>query len=151
MTPEEPEGPIELELTEKQLIVLGELAAGKSQLDAAKAAPVTDRTVRLWLKQPVFSRALRERRAELWALCTNQMHASAALAVEVLKRACLNADAREWERVAAAKTMVEFTRKAAETEDLRARIQELEERVAALAAETERQRDRGTERGSESA
>lgn len=141
MEPQETNQAPEMDLTEKQLLALGELAAGRTQVDAASAAGVTDRTVRLWLRQASFARALRERRSELWALCTNQMHASAALALEVLKRACVNSDAREWERVGAAKTMIEFTRKAAETEDLRERIRELEARVEALALERERKDD----------
>lgn len=124
----------EPDLTPTQAIVVAELVAGKTQVEAAAAARVTDRTVRLWLKQPAFARAVRERRSELWTQCTNGMHSSAAGALEVLKRASVNPQAREWERVAAAKALVEFTRKAAETEDLRARIQELEERLDALVA-----------------
>lgn len=146
MEPEELERVSEANLTPTQILALAELAAGKTQAEAAAAARVTDRTVRLWLNQPLFAKCLRERRAELWTMCTNRMHADANVALETLRKATQNGEAREWERVAAAKTIVEFTRKAAEGEDLRARLRELEGRVAALVAEAEGRRERGAER-----
>lgn len=121
------------ELTDRQRLAIGALLTGMTQAEAAAAAGAGERTLRDWLKQPHFCRALREARSAAWSETTTRLQGSTGKAVETLNAIMDNPQARGWERVAAARTVLELSRKAAEVDDLSARLAEVEARLAGMA------------------
>ena len=118
------------DLSARQALAMDALLQGATQAEAGHAAGVTDRTVRLWLQEPAFGATLRQARGAVWSETTTLLHAASRDAVRTLQ-AVMNSDqSRPYERVVAARTILQLGARAAEIEDLGARITELEAQVA---------------------
>jgi len=108
---------------------LAALLGGLTQREAAQKTGVTDRTIRDWLRQPAFQAELRRARQTLWLEATTQLHGLTKEAVEALRSIIADEKARAWDRMMAARTVLELTRRAADGDDVQARLADLEARV----------------------
>jgi uncharacterized protein (UPF0147 family) len=98
--------------------------------EAAKVAGIGVETLRLWLKDPVFSDAYRRARRELMSEVSAQLQRAATSAVRALEEITNDPEAGASARVSAARTLLEFGARTVETEDLSARIEALERAAA---------------------
>ena len=75
---------METELDPNDLIIIEALAAGQTHQRAAEKAGCSAKTVQRRLREPAFTQALRERRAERLDPLATGLEASAATALEAL-------------------------------------------------------------------
>jgi hypothetical protein len=113
-------------LTEDQGRALEVLMRGGTQEEAASAAGSCSRTVRNWLRTAEFRTALNEARTGAWTETTSLLQSHAREAVATLHTVMRDETARGWERVAAARTLLDQTRKAVELDDVQLRLAEVE-------------------------
>ncbi len=99
--------------------------------DAARAVKVSPRSIFGWLSDQVFQEAYRQARREATNVATARLQAAMGEAVETLKMIMGDGDASSASRVSAAKTVLEMGLKLSEHEDLVARIDAVEKRLAA--------------------
>lgn len=113
-------------LTGKQAQVLALLVAGKSIEAAAAAGKVNAATIHRWLKESSFADAYRSARREVVSQATATLQAACSVAASTLCAICADGDAPPSCRVAAARSILEFSQKGVEIEDLAARVLLLE-------------------------
>jgi hypothetical protein len=115
-------------LSAPQTLALSALFATRTIGEAAKAAGVGERTLGRWLSEDEqFKRAYREARTQVIQAASTQLASAAAEAVETLREA-LKCD-RPDVRVRAALGILASASKADETDNLAARLEELERRI----------------------
>jgi hypothetical protein len=101
---------------------------------AARAANVSERTLRRWLQQPVFLAAYRAARRQVMEQAVAQLQKASSKAVATLVKN-LGCGVPAAANVAA-KTILELSHRGAELLDL-------EERLAAIEAQQEKEKNRG--------
>jgi hypothetical protein len=123
------------ELSDVQRTALEALLQGCTQEEAARAVGMCPRTIRYWLRVPAFRQALQEARTDLWTETASYLQTQNREAVETLRAVMRDEKARGWERVAAAKALLDQSRKALEVDDVLLRLAEVEAKLEeALAA-----------------
>jgi hypothetical protein len=118
-------------LTEDQGRALEVLMRGGTQEEAATAAGSSSRTVRNWLRTPEFRTALNEARTGAWTETTSLLQSHTREAVTTLTAVMRDEKARGWERVAAAKALLDQSRRAVEVNDVQLRLAEVEAKLEA--------------------
>lgn len=106
--------------------VLAALLGAPTITAAAKAAGVGERTLRRWLAEPAFRDAYAAARREAMQQASARLQDSAFAAVETLRQLAADENVPASARVAAARAILEQAARAAETEDLGARVARLE-------------------------
>jgi hypothetical protein len=96
---------------------------------AAKAIGIADTTAARWMKTPEFQAAYREVRREAMRQTTARLQEAAREAVDALREVQRTGES-ESARVSAARTILEQSIKAADMEDVQARLEALEKAVA---------------------
>lgn len=109
--------------------LIAALAAGASYVDAAKAAGVSERTVRRRMAEPAFRQQVDEIRAEMLAQAVAKLTSASVKAVETLE--ALLGSPLDFARLSAARAILELAAKYREQHDIAERIAALEARSAA--------------------
>lgn len=113
----------------KELAVVA-LISQPSIAAAAEAAGISESTLYRWLANDAqFQKLYRDARKELVQQATSQLQRAAADAVKALEDVLRDATASASAKIAAARTILELAFKAAELEDMEARVSELERKV----------------------
>ena len=115
-------------LTEKQLRLIPFLLGAPSMEEACKQAKISKVTVYGWLKREAFRGELRRQREEVIRVALDTLKASTAKATETLVR--LLDSEKETISIRAAESIIEYTQKALEHEELERRIEALEEKLS---------------------
>jgi hypothetical protein len=113
-------------LTGKQAKVLALLLSGQSIEAAAESGAVNAATIHRWLKEEGFASEYRSARREVVSQATTTLQAACTVAASTLKSICEDAEAPASSRVSAARSILEFSQKGVEIEDLTARVALLE-------------------------
>jgi hypothetical protein len=113
-------------LTPRQERALLALLEEASITAAARGARIGERTLRRWLAQPAFADSYRAARRDCVKQATARLQHAATDAVQTLVAVMNDTTATHAARVAAARTVLEETRRAAELEDLAERVATLE-------------------------
>jgi hypothetical protein len=113
-------------LTPKQHKAIVALLTEPTMAGAAKAAGVGERTLYTWLDDPNFEEAYRLVRRKAVQRAIGRLQQVSSAAVAVLVRVMANEQTPAGTRVIAAKTVLEFSLRAVELEDITARIEALE-------------------------
>ncbi len=113
-------------LTGKQAKVLALLVSGHSIEAAAAAGGVNAATIHAWLKTSGFADEYRAARREVVSQATATLQAACSAAARTLLAICLDREAPSSSRVSAARSILEFSQKGVEIEDLASRIALLE-------------------------
>ncbi|MDP9476455.1 MAG: hypothetical protein M3R38_12365 [Actinomycetota bacterium] len=100
---------------------------------AAKEAGVGKTTLWTWMQQPTFREAYRRARREAYATAVARLQQVAGQAVETLREVMVDKSQQGAARVGAAKAVLDYAVKAAEVEDLSAKVEELETKVGGAA------------------
>jgi hypothetical protein len=116
------------EITEKQERIIPFLLCEPSVEAAAKSARVDAGTVWRWMKQPEFQQAYREARREAVRQAVARLQQVCGAAVESLRDVMTNDNNAASARVSAAKSILEFSLRAIEIDDLESRVGRLEEK-----------------------
>ena len=114
------------ELPDVQRKVLDAMMTGCTDVEAAKRAGCTTRAIYNWRRRPKFEAALREARQGAQARTFALIQSAAPNAVKMLVRTFGNAKLPIMARVAAARTILEFSQNTVEMQDLADRVAELE-------------------------
>ncbi|RYX80618.1 hypothetical protein EON83_27720 [bacterium] len=93
---------------------------------AAKIAGISEATAQRYLKEPDFATAYRDARREVVSHSLTALQAACGEAVATLRSVAGDAEAPASSRVSAAKTILEFSMKAVELDDLAARVEAME-------------------------
>lgn len=133
---------------------------------AAAAAGISYETLYRYKKDPVFARRLREAQREMTDLTVTRLQQAAPEAVTVLRNLMKKEDAPPSARISAARTLLDYSLRAGELEELRAQVEALQEykeeqqrakeieetfyrdRVEELEAQLRREREKEQEEGS---
>ena len=115
------------ELTSKQKRALPYLLEARSIEEACKRAGVSKATVYEWLKDDVFRNELKRQRNSIIDSAVDTLKANIAKATETLVKH-LDSE-HENISIRAAESIIEFTQKALEHEELERRIEALEDRL----------------------
>jgi hypothetical protein len=113
-------------LTRKQEQAILALLSNRSVEDAAKACNTPVRTLFRWLKEPKFNAAYREAKRAAFGQGIARLHHLSSAAVSTLGKVMLDASTPPSTRVRAADSILNHTIKAQETEEIEARLAELE-------------------------
>ncbi|MCC6322741.1 MAG: hypothetical protein IT438_15035 [Phycisphaerales bacterium] len=114
-------------LTPEQESAIAALLTQPTLAKAAKSADVSDRTLRRWLREPVFRDAFRSARRQMFAQAIALTQHYTPLAVNVLAKVMTDPLSASPSKVAAAAAMMRFGRESIELDDLVERIEKLEE------------------------
>jgi hypothetical protein len=106
------------------------LLSQRNMEEAARVVGIAAKTLSRWLKLPEFKEAYRQARAEAMSQSTARLQQAAGPAVSTLLKIMINPDAPASSRVRAAQCVLERAQKAYETDDLEARLAQIEKRVA---------------------
>lgn len=116
-------------LPKKQQVAIVALISHKTIEEASKAAGIGRTIIFKWLQDNDFQAAYRHARSEVVRHAIAQAQSACSEAVTVLKEIMNNNESPASTRVSAAKTLLETSMKAIETEDLIERINRLEEKI----------------------
>lgn len=116
-------------LTAKQHKAIAALMTANTIADAAAVVGVNERTIYTWLGDPTFSEAYRAARREATQQAIARLQQSSSAAAERLER--LLTCGKPAIELGAARSIIEFSVKAVELEDLAARLEALERAYAA--------------------
>ena len=114
-------------LSRKKEQAIAALLAKPSIPEAAKVVGIGERTLWRWLKDDSFKSAYSAARAEIVMLVIAEIQSSLTDAIKTLKEIVLNKEAPSSARVSAAKAMIDIGMKAVFDEDLKQRIEALED------------------------
>jgi hypothetical protein len=114
------------DITPKQEKVLAALLSHPTMEEAAEAAGVNRTTIFRWLQQEDFQAAYRNARRESVKHAIARLQNRTSEAVEVLAEIMSDITNAPAARVSAAKSIIEYSIKAVEVEDLAKRLSELE-------------------------
>jgi len=120
-------------LTPKQEKALSALLTEPTILAAAKKVGVGERTLHTWLGEDAFAAAYRNARRAAVSQAVTRLQQVSSGAVAVLVNVMADKDNPAGTRVNAAKTVLEFSFRAVELEDLAERIAALEQQMGAKA------------------
>ncbi len=134
-------------LKPKQERALQALLTHPTQKEAAAAAGVSDTTVWRYMRDGEFCRRLREARQLAVAYAAVRLQGGAADAVAFLRDLVAMDGAPPAARVAAARTVLDYSFRVVETDDLKARLGELEQFVLRRQEEEALERGRKTAKG----
>lgn len=115
-------------LTERQRRVIPFLLASPSTEEACRRARINKTTVYEWLKDETFRQELKRQRDAVIERALDSLKANIAKATETLVKHLESK--RENISIRAAESIIEFTQKALEHEELERRIEALEQRIA---------------------
>ena len=118
------------QLARKQEDVIVALLTHRTIEDAARATGIGGRTLLRWLKLPDFQKAYREAKRAAFGQSTARLQQAAGLAASTLLKIMVDPSTPASTRVRAAESILNYSAKGIETEEVEARIAELE-RVAA--------------------
>ncbi len=116
-------------LTPKQEKALAALLSEPTILAAAQKVGVGERTLHTWLGEDAFAAAYRNARRAAVSQAVTRLQQVSSGAVAVLVQVMADKDTPAGTRVSAAKTVLEFSFRAVELEDLAERIAALEAQV----------------------
>jgi hypothetical protein len=119
------------ELSAKQQKALTALLHSSTVPDAAQACGLSEATLHRYLHDDVFKAHYRRARSEIVEHAIVQLQRDCAVATKTLREVCESPAAPASARVAAAKTILDGAVKAVELQDLTARLEVLEQSVAA--------------------
>jgi hypothetical protein len=122
-------------LTPQQEDAVMALVSHPTMIQAAQAAGINESTLWRWRKSPAFQKRYREVRRELMAQTSGLLQAAAVEAVGVLRAVATDLEAPPSQRVLAARTTLELAFRAADLDDVGARIDELEKRLTGRSPE----------------
>jgi hypothetical protein len=125
-------------LPAKQELALRAVISHPTLKDAAHAAGVSETTLWRYMQDAEFSRRLREARREAVNHAVIRLQRASGDAVTVLGDIMTNDSAPASARITAARAVLDYSMRAVETDELRARIEELEEFVRAKQEEDAR-------------
>ena len=100
--------------------------------EAARTLGMGESTLRLWLRDSVFSEAYRRARQEMLSQTTGQLSLATMEAAGVLRKIMNDESAPVYARIVAARGVMGESRKMTEMEDMGMRIQQLEEMIARI-------------------
>lgn len=109
---------------DKRRIVLEQLLGGESQAAAARAADISDKTVRRWLQEAGFIAELEKARTAAFSEALGELKGGTAAAVKTLLRNLRASSPAE--RRAAAKEILSFAFRGIEVLDFEARLERIE-------------------------
>lgn len=118
-------------LTESQGRALEAVLSHRTLKEAAFAAGISEPTLWRYMKEKEFARRLSEARREVLAHVVARLQQAASDAVAVLQEVMMKGDAPAAARITAARAVIDYSLRAHEDDDLRARIDELEEYLRA--------------------
>jgi hypothetical protein len=127
------------ELSLKQELALRAVISQPTLRDAARAAGVSAPTLWRYMQDEAFSRRLKVARREVVDHAFRRLQGAADDAVTALHDLVRREDTPARARIAAARSILEFSFRAAEYESLRARIDELEEFIRIKQEQEERE------------
>jgi hypothetical protein len=102
------------------------LLSTRSVEEAARVAGVTPRTLYRWIKEPEFNAAYREAKRAAFSQTLARLHQMSSAAVTTLGKVMLDPATPPATKARAADSILNHTVRAIETEDIEARILELE-------------------------
>jgi DNA-binding MurR/RpiR family transcriptional regulator len=114
-------------LNRKQEVAVMALLTEQTLRDAAKKAGVSEATLYRWQQLEGFKSMFRDAKRQAVGQATARLQQSSTLAIETLNEVMQNKKAPAMARVTAAKTVLEFSYKAYEIEELQERVERLEE------------------------
>jgi hypothetical protein len=103
------------------------LLTSRSIEEAAKSIGISTQTLLRWMKVPEFQAAYREAKRDAFGQSIARMHYLTSAAVSTLGKIMLDSRTPPATRVRAADSILDHTAKAIETEDIEARVAELEQ------------------------
>src|SRR5688500_10001336 len=109
-------------LTDRQAKAISALLSEPTHTRVALVAGINERTLRRWLQQQGFKKALLQARREAFGQATGVMQRAAPVAVGALVKVMTDPTAPHHARVAAAVAILRFGRDAIELEDFAARM-----------------------------
>lgn len=130
-------------LPPKQELVLQAVISHPTLKEAAAAAGISETTLWRYMREEGFSRRLREARREAFDHAATRLQRASGDAVGVLSELMRKEDTQAAARISAARTILEYSSRAAEQGELRARVEELEQFI--LRKQEEDALDRGRE------
>ncbi len=116
-------------LTRKQDLAIAALLEMPTITSAAKAAGVSEQTLWRWMQQTDFQEHYRMAKRRVVEQAITRLQGVTGQAVSTLQEIMINTNFSPTPRVLAARTILEFSLKAVELEDLAARVEELERRL----------------------
>lgn len=125
-------------LPAKQELALRAVISRPTLKEAAQAAGVSETTLWRYMQDDEFSRRLREARREAVNHAVIRLQRASSDAVTVLGDIMMSESAPASARITAARAVLDYSMRAVETDDLKARIEELEEFVRAKQEEDTR-------------
>jgi hypothetical protein len=114
-------------LSAKQELALRAVISHPTLKDAAAAVDISETTLWRYKQDPEFSRRLRDARREAVDHAVLRLQRGSNDAVTVLHELMLKEDAPASARITAARTVLEYSVRAAEIDELRGRVEELGE------------------------
>jgi hypothetical protein len=123
ITPEPEEGG---SLPAKQELALQAVITHPTLKEAALAADISETTLWRYMQGERFSRRLREARREAVDHAVTRLQRASGDAVTVLHNLMMKEDAPAAARITAARAVLDYSMRAVEMDELRARIEELE-------------------------
>ena len=113
-------------LSRKMEVAIIGLLTCRNTEEAAKSAGVSTKTLLRWQKLPEFEKAFREARTATFRQCIARLQQASGPAVTTLLKILVDSSASLAVKARCAYYILDQTRKAVETEDLEARVTELE-------------------------
>ena len=123
----EKEGDLPESLPQKQELALRAVISHPTLKEAALAAGISETTLWRYMQDDAFSRRLREARKEAVDHAVIRLQKAASEAVTVLRDLMMKDDAPASARISAARTVLDYTFHTVEVDDLRSRIDSLED------------------------
>jgi molybdenum-dependent DNA-binding transcriptional regulator ModE len=118
-------------LPAKQELALRAVISHPTLKDAAQTAGISETTLWRYMQDAEFSRRLREARREAVGHAVLRLQKASSDAVTVLGNIMMSESAPASARITAARAVLDYSMRAVETDELRGRIEELEEFVRA--------------------
>ena len=113
-------------LGHKQEAAIAALLTHRSIEEAARAVPISAKTLLRWLKEPEFDKAYREVRRAAFGQSVGRLQQASSAAVSTLLKIMIDTTAPASTRVRAADSVLNHTTNAMEIDDIEVRVSELE-------------------------
>ena len=113
----------------KKAEALAALLTEKTQKDAAKKAGISERTLAAYLADPDFRKKYEEELSKITHSASVKLRKYMSEAVDVLHSTATDQETGATAKVAAARAILDYGLKVSEMEDLRNKLEELEERI----------------------
>lgn len=133
------------ELSAKQELALRAIISHPTLKEAALAAGVSDSTIWRYMQDEAFSKRLREARRDAVSHAVIRLQQASSDAVTVLHELMMKEDAPAVARITACRTVLDYSFRAAEMDELKVRVDELERFI--LRKQEENALDRALEGG----